>query len=336
MADPVTITAEELEQLRAKAAQVDALQSERDHERNARAEESRRAENLSQQVNVDRRNLIGAQVSNFEAQANQAKSQVDALDSELTGYEDQIAGLNEEGKFKEAAQLSRKMADAAARRSQAQQAQAYFGQQAEQAKKQPADPIEAFFASNRGYNEGEREWIRKNPRYATDDSFRERANRAHAEFVNAGGDPGSTEYFAKLEQAGYMRQAPRPQQQPARTEKPADGEQTGGDGGTAGADASPLSEAAQETDANTGGQKVETTPRPSGAAAPSRRASPSTPLRGLNRKLTPDEADAALAMSEYFPEDIQNGGEASIYAYYADLKDNSPTAKRLREEWASR
>ncbi len=325
----VTITAEELEELRTAKAERDAVTAERDHERQARLSEQRRADTLESRVSVAGHNLHGAQVASLEAQAQQAKTAVEGIDAELDGYERQIADLNADGKFEEASKINRKMSDASARRAQAMQAQTYFTQQTERAKQAPADPVDQFFVHNPGFNEQERTWLKSNPRYATDEDFRNRVNRAHAEFANAGGQPGSTEYFEALAQAGYMRQPPRPQ--PKVEPKPAPTGEGDPD--------NPLSSAATETDdGEPGGSKVEPAARPGGAAAPSRRA-PATPAAsrpGLRRRLTPDEAETALALSEQFPEDVQNGGEAAIFAHYADLKDNHPYAKRLKEEWANR
>ena len=321
------LTPEQIEEL---VAQRDQLTADLDHERNARHEEARRADGLSVQVTSDRARLIAGQVANAETQEARAKQAIDGIGAEMSGYRQQLSALQADGKFDEAAEVQEKMADAAARRNQAQQAQTYWAQQREVAKAQPVDPIDEFFRQNPNYNEAEQAWIRRNPRYATDMNFRNRVNQAHLELQKGGKADGSTQYFEALGQAGYMQAPPR--QAPARQQQ----QQNGGDGGSAGADGgdadgSPYSEAAgEEPEVPQQQQQRQPAAR---AAAPSRRAPAQQTRQGSSRRLSTDEAEAALAMSEYFPEDVQNGGEAAIFAYYADIKDNSPMAKRLRENW---
>lgn len=329
MSDQVTMTPEDIAALREER---DRLVEERDGERRAREDESRRADGLLGQVVNRDRSLAGAHVQSLEAKENQADAAAAAITTEMAGYRKQLADLNAEGKFEEAAEVQEKMADAAARRNQAQQAKVYFGQQKEQAKTAPVDPVERFLAnSTTPFNEAEQAWIRKNPRYATDDAFHKRVNAAHLAAQDGGVAPGSTEYFQKLEEAGYMRQPPAQTRQTGGTAAVVDPPGDGDDG--------PYSGAAHETDAD-GDHAVQTTPRQpparsAVAAGPSRRTP--TPAQrspsGDITKLSPDEAAAALGMSEYFPEEVQNEGEAGIYAHYQKLK-TSPMAKRLKSEWA--
>lgn len=330
MADASSITPEELEELRAKAAERDAIAAERDHERLRANEEQRRADGLAGQVNQDRGRLVGAQVTQLSAQAAAAKTAVDGINSEIAALKAQIAEKNAEGAFNEAADLQEKLGDATARRAQAQQAHTYFTAEAEKASKQPADVVEAFLSANPGFNDGEREWIKRNPRYATDASFRDRVNAAHVEFTKSG-RAGTPEYFEAIEQAGYMR-APRAAARPDDQQRQQQQRRAEEDAGGGTVD-QPLSSAA-ELDEPGGKQVDQPPPRPSGAAAPSRRAATPPPARrGQSRRLTPDEVEAALAMSEYFPEAVQAQGEAGILDYYQDQKDNNPMAQRLRENW---
>lgn len=330
--DQITMTPEEIAALREER---DRLLAERDAERARAQDEARRADGLYNQVASSSRTIAAAQTANLEAQEKQAAATVSAINTEMAALRKQLADFNAEGRFEEAAEVQEKMADAAARRQQATQAQAYFAQQKEQAAKQPVDPVDRFLAANPNFNDAEREWIKKNPRYATDEGFRNRVNQAHAEALAANVEPGTTDYFKKLEDAGYRRGAVTPvtaqPHQPAATPAQAETEPTDDD--------NPYSGASVETEPAQEVQPVQTTParQPtrSAAAAPPSRRTPTAPARpgGETTKLSPDEAAAALAMSEYFPDEVQQEGEAGIYAHYLKLK-NSPMAKRLKAEWA--
>ncbi len=313
-------------------AQVAAANAERDAERTAREAESRRADGLYSRVATADRQLAGAQVSGLAAQEAQAESTITAITNERAALRKEHSNLLAEGKFDEASEINEKMADAAARLNQAQQAKTYFSQQRETASKQPVDPVERFLAQNQNFTEKERDWIRANPRYATDTDFQGRVNRAHADLVAKGTAPQSTDYFQGLEQAGYMRSAPQIAADSPLVARASGGAADAGQEPTAddpysGAAAAPVEEPVQ-------------TPRPQArgqvAAAPSHRA-PATPgarPAPARVNLTPEQAEAALAASEYFPDEVKNGGEAEIYAYWHKLNTSS-MARRMRDNWSA-
>lgn len=287
-------------------------------------EEGQRADGLHAQVRNSSRSQAEAELAAISGQQQQAESAVASLNAEIASLRAQRTGLLQEGKFEEEGEINEKIAVAVAKREQANQAATFYKGKREAASAEPADPVERFLARG-NYSDAEKTWIRQHPRYATDAGFLDRVNGAHAKATGEGIARGTPEYFKALEDAGYQRAAP-----PAP--KPAPGQvDDGGEG-------SPYSEAAEIDDQ---GEPVE--PRPaaraqprSGAAAPSRRA-PTTPgsrQAPQNVRLTPDQAAAALAASEYFPEDVQNEGEAAIYAYWAKL-NQSPMANRLREQWST-
>src|SRR6185436_17890408 len=175
----------------------------------------------------------------------------------------------------------------------------------------------------------EQEWIKRNPRFATDPEFQARVTKAHTELLNKGIAPQTPEYFQGLEQAGYMRAPPASRQELApRAAGAVAAPAEGGDADN------PYSEAAQDVVVE---ESVQTPPsrqptRSGVAASPSHRA-PATPQRDPpgQVRLTADEAATALGLSEYMPEEVLAEGEAGIYAYYNKLK-NSPTAKRLKAD----
>jgi hypothetical protein len=333
MADDTDIEQMTPEQIQSLMDERDRLMAERDNERRRADAESNRADSLQGEVNGASQQLSHATVAGLTAQESAAEQTIATINQEMVGYRKQLAELNSEGKFDEAAEVQEKMADAAARRREANQTKTYYASQREKATAAPADPVDRFLAQN-SFTKPEQDWIREHPRYATDRGFNQRVNDAHNDAISKGLTRFSPEYFKHLADAGYMRQAtPTPTPTPRPTAA-AQTDQIDND--------DPYSTAADLVDGGGDDQQPTPTPAPAPrqqarapmAAPPSRRA-PTTgnPARPTTR-LTPDQAEAALAMSEYFPEDVQNGGDAAIYAYYAKL-NTSPMANRKREEWAS-
>lgn len=334
------MTPEEISALRAER---DRLVAERDAAQRRADEEASRADGLSVTVTQHTRQIAESHVAGLTAQEQQAESAINAATTELANLKGQYAALMAEGKFEDAAEIQEKIGDATARRQQAQQARVYYRQQADAAKAAPVDPIDRFLAQNPAYTDAEREWIKKNPRYATDQKFHQRVNEAHNRLVNGGVERFSADYFKGLEDAGYMRGL-------IGDAHPAVPRGTGGvaqahaDPGEGDPDNPYSSAAGDEPDVVIEEPAVPPTPvrpaapaaRAPAAAAPSRRAAPAPAGRPQAGRvvLSPEQAQAALAMSEYFPEEVQNGGEAEIYAYYHKLY-GSPMAQRLRENWAA-
>lgn len=325
------MTPEEIAELRADR---DRLQQERDAAIRQATEESRRADGMH--VTSARREAETA-LATLAAQEQAAEATITAATQELTALKRDHSLLLAEGKFEEASELQEKIGDATARRQQATQAKGYFGNQREQVAKQPVDPVDRFFAVNTNFSDAEKNWIRQNPRYATDQTFRERVNRAHAEAEAAGVQPQTPDYFSRLESAGYQRPAPTAQRQPI----PRGTEELGGSsaGEPGGEGDNPYSGAA-DADPVLVEEPVDNRPRPqparSVAAAPSRRP-PTTPRQsqGGTIQLTAEQAGAALAMSDYAPPEVLEQGEAGIYKWWAQL-NSSPMANRLRADWAGR
>ncbi len=337
MADDMDILPQTPEQVQALMDERDRLMAERDSERRRADTESNRADSLQGEVNGASQKLTHATVAGLTAQESAADQTVAAINQEMVGYKKQLAELSAEGKFEEVAEVQEKMADAAARRREAAQTKGYYASQREQASAAPADPVERFLAQNPNFTKQEQDWIRNNPRYATDRGFNQRVNAAHEEAINASGKNlarFSDEYFKHLADAGYMRQ-PTPTSTPRPTASAAAPDHV--DGGD-----DPYSDAAELTDVVIEDQQPTPAAAPAPrqqtratmAAPPSRRAPQAPGGQRPTSRLTPEQAEAALAMSEYYPEDVQNGGDAAIYAYYAKL-NTSPMANRKREEWAN-
>lgn len=332
--DDVQLTPAEIRQLQEDR---DRLMSERDSERRRADAEANRADAAESQVGDAHRQLGAATVAGLSAQENAAHQAIETANAEIAEIKRLKVAFNEEGKFTEAADLDEKLADAVARRNSATNAKNHFANQRESAASTPADPVDRFLAANK-FTDSEQQWIRQNRRYATDKAFQDRVNEAHGKALEAGLERYSPAYFKFLSDAGYMRTPapaadrdppPRRQSQRQQTDVEIDG------------DDDPYSSAA-------GGDEDDAPPPPPArparqpqrpamnAAPPSRRGNPAPRPGGENGdrvRLTPEQAETALSLSEYFPEDVQNGGDAAIYAYYAKL-NKSPMANRKREEWA--
>ena len=325
--DQISLTPEEITALREENTR---LQTERDAARNLAAEEQRRADGLYGQVVDGGRRLAESTVQGFSTQAQQADTTITTLTSEIAALRTQRIALLQEGKFDEEAEVNEKISEAVGRRQQAQQAKSYYTQQTEQARTQPADPVDRFFAANPQFSESEKAWIKRNPRYATDTAFMARVNAAHAEAIDLGYPQQSADYFAHLEKKGYVRADPAPR--PATAQRPtasaaAPNAETDPDDSE-----NPYSTAAIEPE-----EPIVQPQRPAPRAAPAApvtRRSPTAPAaqRRVVAQLTEEQADAALKMSELAPIEIQNQGDAAILAWWADLNTGA-TAERLRREW---
>lgn len=329
--DEIQLSQDEIREL---LAQRDNLQAERDAERRRADAETNRADMAESARDGAHHQLASATVAGLSAQEHSAQREIEAATAEIEQIKRSKTALMEEGKFAEASELDEKMAEAAARRHSAIQAKGQLAGQRERVAAEPTSPVERFLAANTQYSEAERQWIRQNPRYATDRGFHERVNAAHNEVTGKGIERGTPEYFKAIGDAGYMRAAPPaaaptpPRQQQRQQQQPIDGATDDDD--------DPYSSAAGTDDDATPPQRPapRQAQRPAmNAAPPSRRPAGSPrPANGQQVRLTPEQAEAAIALSEYFPEDVQNGGDAAIYAYYATL-NSSPMANRKRDEW---
>lgn len=325
------LTPEDIQALR--DAHTNAV-AERDAERRRADTESGRADSLQAQVRDGSQRLAHSEVAGLSAQEQAAARDIDAITQEINGYKAQQAALFEEGKFAEAAELNEKIGDATARRQHSHQARAHYGTQRERAAAAPADPVERWLDQNAQFSEAERTWIRANPRYAMDPAFHARVNEAHAEATREGLTRGTPEYYQRLEAKGYQRgeaaglappRTPRMSAAQAQNEPPVDDDLI--DGGV-------IEE-----------PPVQQTPPPRQAARPAARAPAAAPSRtmpspggqraaGGSTRLTPEQAEFAMSMSQYFPDEVLEGGPDAIYAHFAKL-NSSPTALRKREEWAN-
>ncbi len=325
--DQISLTPEEITALREENTR---LASERDAARNLAAEEQRRADGLYGQVVDGSKRLADSNVQGLASQAQQAESTVNTLTSEIAALKTQRTALLQEGKFEEEAEVSEKMSEAVARRQRAMEAKTYFTQQAEQAKTQPADPVDRFFAANPQFTDAERAWIKRNPRYATDTTFQARVNNAHNEAIDLGYPAQSTDYFTHLEKKGYGRADPAPRPAPARQAAP----QPAGEVDPDLADPdNPYSTAAgAEPIVEEPVQPQRPAPRAPAAAPPTRRSPTSAAPRRVVAQLTEEQADTALKNADLAPPEVQNGGDAAILAWWAEL-NNGATAQRLRQEW---
>jgi len=197
-----TLSPEEAQALR---DQLTSLTWERDQERRRAETEAARADSLQSRVVEGDKRLAQSTVAGIQAQEQGADAAIAAIDQELTGLKRALAGLNAEGKFEEAADVQVQIGDATARRHAAVQAKDHWGRQRERTAAEPVDPVDRFLTANPQYTEAERDWIKKNPRYATDRDFHMRVNSAHQKAIEKGLRAHSPEYFAVLEQEGYQR-----------------------------------------------------------------------------------------------------------------------------------
>lgn len=153
-----------------------------------------------------------------------------AATSEAERIERELVDAQENGKFADAAKLSRQLASAQNKIDKWEGDKNRFEQFREQQKNRPAkpDPLASFTPASR-------EWIEKNPRFLSDSKFKAKVLAAHYE-ADADGVPlDSDEYFMHLDNAvkgktakpeepeedvEQVRQEVKPQKQATRSAAP--------------------------------------------------------------------------------------------------------------------
>lgn len=326
-------------------------------EKDSRADAERRADSAQSQLNQNSRRLVESEVGRLEAHGAALDGQIAAYDAEIGQLQVQEADLQAEGKFLEAGQVRTKISMAVSRRVAAEDQKVRVSGAREQAARTPTDAVEAFFAANPNFKPYEQQWIRANPRYATDDGFRNRVNQAHAEATGDGKEPGTQAYFAALEAAGYgrapteavTRVTPAARAAAAATEAAdpeTDPEESPySDTGASGNPADPevvIAEAAMPQETIRPGARAENPQaRAAGAgtssmaAAPSRRSlSGSRATAGRQVTLTPEQADFAFRLAQTLEPEIAAKGPKEAWKWYAEYSA-SQSAQDKRAKWAA-
>jgi hypothetical protein len=340
--DPQPLTAEEVAQLR---AELEAVKAERALYRQQAAESDSRATQMAAQAHNAQAGTRSAQIAQLSAQETAAGNTITSIDQELRGLKTELAALNAEGKFPEAADIQEKIGDATARRREAMRYKEHFQSQRAQIEAAPSSPVEQYLAERRGaFSEPAVAWIRAHPRFATDPPFNARVQAAHNEALQKGVAESSPEYFELLERRGYQRPDPTPTQpQPPPQAQPAP---SGYEPQEPEAEPTEPSFAAEERAAvNHSGpafNRAAQNPQPAAAGAGSlRTAIAGSPTRRtaaqagrvVHAALTPEEWETALGAAPHMaPEDVLKGGQPAIGVWWQELK-NGPIVRRMKENF---
>lgn len=324
-------------------------------EKDSRADAERRADNAQSQLSQNSRRLVESEVGRLEAHGAALDGQIAAYNAEIGQLQVQEADLQAEGKFLEAGAVRTKISIAVSRLTNAEDQKLRVGSAREQAARTPTDAVEAFFAANPNFKPYEQQWIRANPRYATDDGFRNRVNQAHADATGDGKEPGTQAYFAALEAAGYGRApteavtrvtpAARAAAETAEAAETDTEESPYSDTGASGNPADPevvIAEAAMPQETIRPGARAENPQaRAAGAgtssmaAAPSRRSlSGSRATAGRQVTLTPEQADFAFRLAQTLEPEIAAKGPKEAWKWYAEYSA-SQSATDKRAKWAA-
>jgi hypothetical protein len=148
------------------------------------------AEGASQELRSRLQNETGARLASQEAALDLALAQTEETSAAL---ERDWARLQADGKFEEAAAVTRKMADQSARASRfREQKQEVAQARSAPAPQPPEDPLGA-------YSPAVRAWIGANPQFLTDGEFKDRAMRGHHAALAQGIPPDTEKYFEQVE-----------------------------------------------------------------------------------------------------------------------------------------
>ena len=305
--------------------------------RNIEAERSRRME-IEGRLRTETGTRFAAQESAVETALAQSEANAVRLQNDW-------AALQAEGKFTEAAQLMREMGDTTARIAQLKGQKDWYGQQ-KQAAAQAAvvDPLANF-------NQVEREWIAKNPRYTEDPAFTRKVNAAATHAIEFEGlIKDSPEYWRHIEAKVYPERAqpaaslPRQDNQEQTDDSLPAGDVSGGDGDSL-EQQHTMNIPIVQPSVNAPVMQIETKaaeaqPRAMGkggdgmratAAPPSRRiAEVSNRLaRGGRIEPTMKELEVARALYESIEPNATDRSDETIVRWYHALY-NSPSHQRTR------
>lgn len=338
------------------AADFAALQQRYEASESARqAAEQRAAETT--------RRAAGSDANRFAAEEMAADSQIAGLKSEIDRLEGEMADLNAEGKFREAAAIQTKLSTTASRLDRLEAVKPNITaakQSAVEAANRPADPVENFLSTT-NFNDDEKSWIRRNTRYATDPAFKARVDQAHNDAVGKQNlSRGSTDYYRFLENAGYERQEathPAPRREQPAADATGDEIDTGEGSpySDTGADhaliadgveiiigqepaveqqPAPIPEGARP--ANPQQRAAGTAPGSSIAAAPTRRPlSGQRAVQGQTRHyISPEEAELAFNTAQTVEPKIAAEGMPAVAKWWLEWK-NSKSANEKRARWAA-
>lgn len=271
-----------------------------------------------------RRRLGSESAARFDAEITAVDNAIAADTNELGTLQATLAGQMAEQKWTDASATQAKMSEVGARLHQAKQQKTYLAGQKEHAQRTPAaeqtqaDPFEKFVS---GWDTRVQPWIRKNPKFYSDQKYRSRVMAAANLAAGDGLVPGTSEYekfvedhAAQFEPKAATQEAPAEEQtvsEEVEIETPRE---------------IPQNAAPEKPQGRAAGQGS----MASLAARPTR-SNPGTAPR-QQAKLTPDQAEAAITLAHSLKPELNN--KADIYKWYYDML-HSPAAQRKRAEWAA-
>ena len=216
-------------------AQYDAIQVEKDSERNRAdaerrnaAAERQRAEAAERELETTRTEVVESRQATIDSGISQAQTASDAAEAEITA-------AMEGGDWKRLAKAQVQLADARSRLTRLDEAKADLEvaktqprepRQTPAAPALPADPTEAFIASRTAPTAA---WLRDHRDYLSDDRKSAKLTAAHHDAKSEGLREDTPEYFAHVEKflgigkqvaAGHANGAGNGGMQPARKSTP--------------------------------------------------------------------------------------------------------------------
>jgi hypothetical protein len=203
----------------------------------------------TQAQNTDLQTRLRSETSNrFVAQEAAVDNAIAQAEAEAGTYQRQWSALQAEAKFDEAGDALRKMTEATARAQQARAQKDWLAGQRQNAQAQPAQQTDPLA----GYAPHARDWISRNQRFLTDETFKNKVLEKHFEAIGSGKPEGSQAYYDLIERAVYPERytddqaTPQPQSSAHANTQASDGlasQEQSGEGATAD---SPLSDTGED------------------------------------------------------------------------------------------
>lgn len=279
---------------------------------------SERDSALNQVAERDRR-ITTETAGRITAEETAVDNAITAKEAERDRLKGEVARLNAEGLFAEAAEVQYQMSEVAADLRDYGKQKTSLASARENAK---AAPVIQPGAQQPQIPAARKAWFDSHPQFFTDKKFNARAMALHADAIANDIEVDSADYFRHIDE-GFAD----------------DGHATG----NARAARTPVAEGGAETEitvdnprsqptavipANAAPEKPQARAAGAGsfAAAPSRRvATPAAERKTTN--LTADQADSAVRLAASLRSDLRN--PADIYKWYADLLDTPSVRSRL-------
>lgn len=197
---------------------IEDLKRQLANERAGRTAEAQRREQAESERDLARGAVQTESGRRWQAEEQALDTSLSSLATEMDALEERYGSLIENGQFKEAAKVQRRMTEAAADARLAQEKKVWLTdarrlEEEQQSRRAPSPQQREGEIDLSNYSPQQRRWIRdEHPEYLTDARFRAKVAAAHFDAIAEGYDIDSDDYFKHIEQMAGKKAPIRPQE----------------------------------------------------------------------------------------------------------------------------